>query len=545
MAINADYDDLPTGQLSIANQRQIWGEEANRNPDLFQIVSAGAGNKALRGITTPNNESPQAVFTDITSSETYFAETRFRLSPNFDEDKGAGTKIMLGFSGGDYNRGRKSHADSAEQGTGGAVLTTVNKDGRVRDYMWDMNIDNGTGDINWTKSSFDANWHTMRYYAELNTPGRADGVYRVWFDDNMVFEDLNVQWRSRGEDWAWDHVRFLHFSNFRPSDTIYVDYDYHRLWSPDNATASRSGTSEKTTTSVDRSSSADSLRLEAEDATRAGSVEFASKYSGHTGRGYIDFGFNSNDSVTFDVRVDEAGRYDLDFRYAQRGNAKDADLLVDGDLVETLAFASTRSWSNWAVESTGVVLTAGSHTITLDAPGAAGVPNIDHLEIAGDGDIMIGNRTTTSNAQSTTTSVDRSSSADSLRLEAEDATRAGSVEFASKYSGHTGRGYIDFGFNSNDSVTFDVRVDEAGRYDLDFRYAQRGNAKDADLLVDGDLVETLAFASTRSWSNWAVESTGVVLTAGSHTITLDAPGAAGVPNIDHLEIAGDGDIMIG
>jgi uncharacterized protein YjdB len=50
-------------------------------------------------------------------------------------------------------------------------------------------------------------WHHVEFYGSLSTPGREDGVYRMWVDGRLVNERLNVQ-NQHPDDWTTGFYEF-------------------------------------------------------------------------------------------------------------------------------------------------------------------------------------------------------------------------------------------------------------------------------------------------------------------------------------------------
>lgn len=61
--------------------------------------------------------------------------------------------------------------------------------------------------------------------------------------------------------------------------------------------------------------------------------------------------------------------------------ARPANLIVNGSTVGTVSFESTGAWTTWTTKTVTVPLNAGSNTIRLDPTTAAGLPNVDYLDV--------------------------------------------------------------------------------------------------------------------------------------------------------------------
>ena len=250
---------------------------------------------------------------------------------------------------------------------------------------------------------------------------------------------------------------------------------------------------------------------QAEDARLSGAVVKAD-HSRYTGTGYADYTNATGDYVEFTVNVPAAGRYALEFRYAN-GGTTDRPLIMSVNNSDGLAivnFPPTGSWTTWRTAATQSPLNAGANTIRLIAAGRSG-PNLDALTV-------------------------RPVAATTV-YEAEAATLSGPT-VGRAHAGYTGAGYADFVRAAGDFIEWDVTAGESRQYVLEFRYAN-GSTLDRSLrlTVDGAVAQDRrSFAPTGSWSNWRTARVTVTLAAGTHKVRLTAIGRSG-PNIDSLTVS--------
>ncbi|WP_163407201.1 pectinesterase family protein [Flavobacterium ajazii] len=107
--------------------------------------------------------------------------------------------------------------------------------------------------------------------------------------------------------------------------------------------------------------------------------------------GFQGVGFaNSNNAVGAGIQWSvntSSGSYILRWRYSNGGTtARGAKVIVDGVTVATAAFNATTNWTTWAENSSSLVtvsLSAGTHTIRLEATTSSGLANIDKIEVEG------------------------------------------------------------------------------------------------------------------------------------------------------------------
>jgi len=118
---------------------------------------------------------------------------------------------------------------------------------------------------------------------------------------------------------------------------------------------------------------------EAEYAQLAGPI-VASNQSGYTGGGFADFINNSSDYINWTINTQEAGLYDISFRYALQSGNRPLSIQLNGQTIEpSLAFPATGSWQNWGFATIkSLYLPAGTNAIRATAIGSSG-GNIDHL----------------------------------------------------------------------------------------------------------------------------------------------------------------------
>lgn len=118
---------------------------------------------------------------------------------------------------------------------------------------------------------------------------------------------------------------------------------------------------------------------------------------------------------------------------------------------------------------------------------------------------------------------------------------------------YSGTGYVDFGDDPGDTLTFTVTVAEAGSYDLNIRYASQdvgGAARSLMVGVNGVTTQTnfpsTATATQAGFNVWGFLTQTVALQAGTNSISLAIPpGVTFGPNIDRIEITAPGTGPIG
>ncbi len=264
----------------------------------------------------------------------------------------------------------------------------------------------------------------------------------------------------------------------------------------------------------------------------AGTTEFIAAgegpNTGSDGGGYVDFGGGIGDKVSLNVTVAQAGIYDIVLRMA---NGSGADRPIDvklGDQVVSIADTKTgTSFSSWADFPIQLTLQAGVNTLVFAQTTAVGGPNIDSVTVTLDTPLGVPNDGTEQVGGQTFVIYEaENAQLDGPVVDTEDRTQSGD--------------FVDFVGTADQSVTWTVFVAEDGAYAVDILYALSTTkaARPMTLSVDGTPVGTLPFApnSNADETQWNPQSTSLTLTAGTHTITVTAPGANG-PNLDYLRIS--------
>ncbi|WP_461124270.1 glycosyl hydrolase 53 family protein [Saccharothrix stipae] len=137
-------------------------------------------------------------------------------------------------------------------------------------------------------------------------------------------------------------------------------------------------------------------RHEAESAPSVCGGVVASNHSGYSGGGFCDTSNAVGSAVRFEVTATAAGQATLSFRYANGSGAnRPGDVGVNGSVIQPgAAFEATGAWTTWVTKTVTVRLNAGDNTVQLAATTAAGLGNIDYLEVTtgdvGDGSVMRG-----------------------------------------------------------------------------------------------------------------------------------------------------------
>ncbi|HDS85250.1 MAG TPA: DUF1080 domain-containing protein [Phycisphaerales bacterium] len=122
----------------------------------------------------------------------------------------------------------------------------------------------------------------------------------------------------------------------------------------------------------------DGAIYEAENANRMNDAQVADNHTGYQGTGFVDFG-GAGSFVEWDnVLADQAGEFTLTFRYAASDD-RPCNLLVNGEQVGRIPFASTGNWTTWQTVDVKVQFRTGRNAVRVVAVGQG--PNLDAMAV--------------------------------------------------------------------------------------------------------------------------------------------------------------------
>ncbi|MDP5170740.1 MAG: carbohydrate-binding protein [Bacteroidia bacterium] len=240
-------------------------------------------------------------------------------------------------------------------------------------------------------------------------------------------------------------------------------------------------------------------KIEAESfSTMSGvSTETTSDIGGGQNVSFIDLG----DYMEYLIEVAADTSFLVEFRIAGAGTGiKTIELFSDGTTLGTLEFAATNGWQTWTTVSKVIALTAGCHTLRVQA-NTSGF-NFNWLNFSYyDPTACVGGTTLPA------------------LIEAEDYSSMLGVQNGSTtdVGGGSNVGFVDAG----DYLNYKISVPTAGTYTLDLRVAAVGTStKTIDIQSDGNTIQTVSFPATGGWQTWSTVSTTIPLNAGCQTLTL-------------------------
>ncbi|MFF2779804.1 carbohydrate-binding protein [Streptomyces sp. NPDC058052] len=124
-------------------------------------------------------------------------------------------------------------------------------------------------------------------------------------------------------------------------------------------------------------------RYEAESSPAVCTGTIDSEWTGFSGSGFCNGTNAVGASAQFTVSAPAAGTATLTVRFANGTTAaRPADVVVGGTTVAAGAsFESTGTWTGWTSKTFTVPVAAGNNTVRLSPTTAAGLPNVDHVEL--------------------------------------------------------------------------------------------------------------------------------------------------------------------
>ncbi|MGN9913496.1 carbohydrate-binding protein [Phytohabitans sp. LJ34] len=123
-------------------------------------------------------------------------------------------------------------------------------------------------------------------------------------------------------------------------------------------------------------------RYEAENSPAVCQGTIDSNHTGYSGSGFCN-GTNALGAYSeLTVNAAAAGTATLAVRFANgAGGARPANLVVNGSTVATVSFESTGTWTAWSTKTLTAAVNAGSNTVRLVPTTAAGLPNVDYIDV--------------------------------------------------------------------------------------------------------------------------------------------------------------------
>jgi pimeloyl-ACP methyl ester carboxylesterase len=123
-------------------------------------------------------------------------------------------------------------------------------------------------------------------------------------------------------------------------------------------------------------------RYEAENSPAVCQGTIDSDHAGFSGSGFCNGTSAVGAYSELTVTAAAAGTATLGVRFANgTSGTRPASLVVNGSTVATVSFESTGTWTAWSTKTLTAALNAGSNTVRLVSTTAAGLPNVDFIDV--------------------------------------------------------------------------------------------------------------------------------------------------------------------
>ncbi|HEY9059532.1 MAG TPA: pectinesterase family protein [Pseudobacteroides sp.] len=110
---------------------------------------------------------------------------------------------------------------------------------------------------------------------------------------------------------------------------------------------------------------------------------FETKNAGYSGTGYVNYDGVVGSYIEWTVNIPAYGNVRLNFKYANgTASNRPLEIKVNGaQIIDSMDFNPTGSWTTWNINSTSILLNKGVNTIIAASLAAEGGPNIDYIEV--------------------------------------------------------------------------------------------------------------------------------------------------------------------
>jgi len=206
-------------------------------------------------------------------------------------------------------------------------------------------------------------WYTIKQYVKLNTPGRKNGILKMYVDGKVLVNLTNMEYRLPGKGNVKINSLIMHtYRGGNATDPVwwspntdYVYFDNVKVWTTCSGNSGGGGNPTSTT-------------VQAENFTNMSGVRVAD--TGDVGGGKLVGWLNSGDWVAYRINVPRSGTYKIEYRIASlNGGGKISLEQNEGTtFLGTINVPSTGSWNNWRTISHTVTLNAGQQDIAIGIP---------------------------------------------------------------------------------------------------------------------------------------------------------------------------------
>lgn len=200
--------------------------------------------------------------------------------------------------------------------------------------------------------------------------------------DKTSFDSANNKYRT-------DFARTLVATSKKyGATTVYWDNGVNGqygfgLFNRSSATVTQQGIIDAIMSAVGGGPGLPSQRYEAETVPAVCQGTIDSNHAGFSGTGFCNGNSAIGAYAQFTVNASAAGPATVGIRFANgTTSARPANQIVNGTTVSTVSFESTGTWTGWITKAVIVPLNAGTNTIRLNPTTAAGLANVDRLDVS-------------------------------------------------------------------------------------------------------------------------------------------------------------------
>jgi hypothetical protein len=233
------FDDQPTGRYQGERLERDWPGLRSDRMERASVVSQtdalnGQDGKCLRVLypagKVRSNESGASLKTRLPAREECYLEYRVRFGHgNGDHwDFGRGGKLP-GLAGGACNVGGRKAT-----GAGWSTRYMWREGGRMVAYVYHLDQKDRYGD-QWEldRTFTPGKWYRLTQRVRVNSANRADGIFQVWVDGELVLDRHDVRFRT-GTFAQVDHFLFSTFfggsdASWAPEIDSLAYFDHFRI----------------------------------------------------------------------------------------------------------------------------------------------------------------------------------------------------------------------------------------------------------------------------------------------------------------------------
>ena len=232
--LRVGFENGPLGLYDASRLKADWGRiKWSDLSDRVNVVSVGATGQALdvfypRGVHGDEASAAQFLVA-LPDADAYWLDYRVRFAADFDFRLGG---KLPGLAGGKANTG--GHRPT---GDGWSSRYMWRRQGKLVVYLYHLDQPTDYGDDQPLNAAAPTGaWIRLTQHVRVNTPGRADGVLRVWIDGRPALARTDLRYRTdpaavvnrfyfstfyggSGDQWSPERDGHAQFDDFRVQTT--------------------------------------------------------------------------------------------------------------------------------------------------------------------------------------------------------------------------------------------------------------------------------------------------------------------------------------